>query len=84
MCIRDRGLTISPVTKPSRPTAATKISAAAQTSLRFLVLEWQMVTVAFFAEKLNAEDNSEVTFDQVLAVGEEGSVKDVYKRQGVV
>ena len=26
-------------------------------------------------EKLNAEDNSEVTFDQVLAVGEEGSVK---------
>ena len=26
-------------------------------------------------EKLNAEDNSEVTFDQVLAVGEAGSVK---------
>ena len=28
-----------------------------------------------YVEKLNAEDNSEVTFDQVLAVGEEGSVK---------
>ena len=28
-----------------------------------------------YIEKLNAEDNSEVTFDQVLAVGEEGSVK---------
>ena len=26
-----------------------------------------------YVEKLNAEDNSEVTFDQVLAVGEEGS-----------
>ena len=25
-----------------------------------------------YVEKLNAEDNSEVTFDQVLAVGEEG------------
>ena len=30
-----------------------------------------------YVEKLNAEDNSEVTFDQVLAVGEEGSVKSV-------
>ena len=28
-----------------------------------------------YVEKLNAEDNSEVTFDRVLAVGEEGSVK---------
>ena len=28
-----------------------------------------------YVEKLNAEENSEVTFDQVLAVGEEGSVK---------
>ena len=28
-----------------------------------------------YVEKLNAEDNSEVPFDQVLAVGEEGSVK---------
>ena len=28
-----------------------------------------------YVEKLNAEDNSEVTFDQVLAVGVEGSVK---------
>ena len=28
-----------------------------------------------FVEKLNAEADSEVTFDQVLAVGEEGAVK---------
>ena len=28
-----------------------------------------------FVEKLNAEADTEVTFDQVLAVGEEGSVK---------
>ena len=28
-----------------------------------------------FVEKLNAEAESEVTFDQVLAVGEEGAVK---------
>ena len=28
-----------------------------------------------FIEKLNAEADSEVTFDQVLAVGEEGAVK---------
>ena len=28
-----------------------------------------------YVEKLNAEADTEVTFDQVLAVGEEGSVK---------
>ena len=33
------------------------------------------VGVVVYVEKLNAEDNSEVTFDQVLAGGEEGSVK---------
>ena len=48
------GLTMSPVTKPSRPTAATRISAAAQTSFRFFVLEWQIVTVAFFASSSSA------------------------------
>ena len=45
---------MSPVTKPSRPTAATRISAAAQTSFRFFVLEWQIVTVAFFASSSSA------------------------------
>ena len=30
---------------------------------------------SIFVEKLNAEADTEVTFDQVLAVGEEGSVK---------
>ena len=30
---------------------------------------------SIFVEKLNAEDNSEVTFDQVLAVDEKSSVK---------
>ena len=30
---------------------------------------------SIFVEKLNAEADAEVTFDQVLAVGEEGSVK---------
>ena len=37
-----------------------------------------------YVEKLNAEADTEVTFDQVLAVGEEGSVAPVVEGASVV